>query len=377
MISAIVMLGLTACGASTGTSSWVNAKDTEQVLSQSVESEEHTLQYQTDFTNGGYYYDHLSDKIQAIYQVLYNCVVANEQTAELYGIPDQNISLAFKTVLFDHPEIFYVEGFQLEHYSGPDEKIIFRPNYTKTVEEQAVINKELADYTQRLLASITGTTSFSKVQGVYDYIVEHTQYDITAPDLGNLSSVTSHGRAVCEGYAKATMYFCNLLGIDCIVVPGYIRSNGTAHLWNAVKLDGQWYFVDTTWGDEDFENSKRAPEVRYDYLCVSQEQIRGTHQVEEVVEIPQCISTEANYYYQTGRVIYQCSKADLGDMFKDLEINGVCTFACSDQLVYQQVSDYLISEKHVFDYLISKDLQIGYFTNSNVRSFTFWIKTGG
>lgn len=56
---------------------------------------------------------------------------------------------------------------------------------------------------------------------------------------------------VCEGYAKAFQYLCDLNGLTCYTVTG-IMGGGTgagAHMWNIVTLDGNNYLVDVTNSD--------------------------------------------------------------------------------------------------------------------------------
>lgn len=335
-----------------------------------------TLVYDEDFDAGGYYYKHLSDIDKTVYQAIYNCVSESISDTTMRDITDSQIIRAYKSVIFDHPEIFYVDGYQIEKYTGADNKTVFRPNYTKPPDEIPNIQAQIDAYEASIKSGADLSTSFTTVRSIYDYIITHTTYNIMATDLSNLCSVIN-GQAVCDGYAKATMYFCNKFGIECIVVPGYIRSSGTAHLWNAVKIDDLWYFIDVTWGDEDFQNDQATPEVRYDYLCVSQEQINGTHQLEDFISPPACVSSEANYYYQTGRVITVMDKQQLDATFANIETNTAVSFACADQKIYQQVEDYLIMQKHIFDYMPSKKVNVGYVTNPNVMSYTFWIRGQG
>ena len=73
---------------------------------------------------------------------------------------------------------------------------------------------------------------------------------------------------VCEGYAKAFKYLCDLStfssDVYCYVVSGIQSSNGTGggHMWNVVELAGQNYLVDLT--DVD---SSSASERGYFFLA--------------------------------------------------------------------------------------------------------------
>ena len=57
---------------------------------------------------------------------------------------------------------------------------------------------------------------------------------------------------VCEGYAKAFQYLCDLSGLTCYTVTGEM-AGGTgegAHMWNIVTLGDENYLVDVTNSDD-------------------------------------------------------------------------------------------------------------------------------
>lgn len=67
---------------------------------------------------------------------------------------------------------------------------------------------------------------------------------------------TRQGEVVCQGYSDAYLLLCQTVGLPCVVVSGEGVSSGTFsgnsnHMWNAIKLSGSWYAVDTTWDDID------------------------------------------------------------------------------------------------------------------------------
>lgn len=94
---------------------------------------------------------------------------------------------------------------------------------------------------------------YQKIYEIYHWIQDNTEYDLEVykrymdgeiVDRRDASqsagSVFFDGRAVCAGYADAFYYLANLAGVDCIWV------HGGDHGWNAVKLNGSWYFIDVT-----------------------------------------------------------------------------------------------------------------------------------
>jgi len=55
------------------------------------------------------------------------------------------------------------------------------------------------------------------------------------------------GSALCEGYSKAFKLLCNSEKIKCELVVGKSRDIG--HMWNAVKIENEYYYTDVTWND--------------------------------------------------------------------------------------------------------------------------------
>lgn len=59
-------------------------------------------------------------------------------------------------------------------------------------------------------------------------------------------------RGICDGLAWAFKRLMDEAGIDCIYVTGFLKDDlKVGHAWDLVKLDGQYYHVDPTWGIKD------------------------------------------------------------------------------------------------------------------------------
>lgn len=59
-------------------------------------------------------------------------------------------------------------------------------------------------------------------------------------------------RGICSGIAWAFKTLMDEANIECICVSGFLKEDlKTGHMWNLVKIDGQFYHVDPTWGIKD------------------------------------------------------------------------------------------------------------------------------
>lgn len=91
---------------------------------------------------------------------------------------------------------------------------------------------------------------YEKVRAIYDWMCLNITYDHT---LNNYSAYDAMCKksVVCQGYGSLFYRLCLELGVDCRYCGGLAldmwgQANG--HGWNVVKIDGEYYYVDTTWG---------------------------------------------------------------------------------------------------------------------------------
>lgn len=109
------------------------------------------------------------------------------------------------------------------------------------------------DVVNKILANIIRPemSDFEKALAVHDYIVASTEYANEALELGDYgeegkaTSVILNKKGVCQGYAAAYSVFLKCLDIES----RFVVSTSMKHMWNQVKIDNQWYHVDTTWDD--------------------------------------------------------------------------------------------------------------------------------
>lgn len=101
-------------------------------------------------------------------------------------------------------------------------------------------DKQVDIITDLIVKNCEGMSDYEKIRYVYDYIILHSEYKLKDGAYNNLI----RGVSCCNGYAEAFLCIMEKMGIECQYTVG------SSHAWNTVKLDGSWYNIDCTWGDE-------------------------------------------------------------------------------------------------------------------------------
>ncbi|WOD43854.1 transglutaminase domain-containing protein [Hwangdonia lutea] len=71
--------------------------------------------------------------------------------------------------------------------------------------------------------------------------------------------VYKNRKGVCAGYSNLFKWFMDAVDIEAVIISGHIRDernhyveltkdDNFRHAWNAIKLNGKWTLIDTTWG---------------------------------------------------------------------------------------------------------------------------------
>lgn len=109
----------------------------------------------------------------------------------------------------------------------------------------SLINNELSP----LYAEInTKQTYYEKIRTAYDYVIEELEYEINSENHNILTSLKEDKGVSPKAYAILFSIIMDKLGYENIIVTGTIKGN-TDHAWNMVKVQGNWYHVDTKLGD--------------------------------------------------------------------------------------------------------------------------------
>ncbi len=307
-----------------------------------------------------YYYGRLTEEERIIYTELLGILRSRGEDVTVSSVDPKLIDKAFTCVTLDHPELFYISGYSFTKYmrGSKIEKITVSGSYTMDKEEIEQANLLINAYTDKCVSEYDGNgDEYSKVKFVYEYLIENTEYDLQAEHNQSLYGIMKYNKTVCQGYAKATQYILNRMGVFCMLCEGTVKGT-EAHVWNIVRIDKNYYHVDTTWGDasytiSDDSDAVQAPEINYDYLCIDDSEIEKTHFIKQFVELPACDSMNANYYVVEGYYLTQVDTDIIRAAFDRAYMEGsdTVTLKCSDANVYAALYSYMIDSEKVFEYL--------------------------
>ena len=232
-----------------------------------------------------YYYNNLDPVAKEIYDVMY--MVAQDPVSEgnigliMTDMDPQSdeyyyeFNLASRAICFDHPELFWLysgEEASMGYYSEAVNMGGFYFVYIKMIEPFVHFQEQMTAFNNaaaEFLADINMVApEYEIIRQVHDKLIDLVNYnDPAASEIrvgkGQNLAHTAYGAlvadssgnpnyAVCDGYTLAFEYLLQQCGIEAVFIGGMAGSseaNSGGHAWNVVKMDGEWYEVDSTWND--------------------------------------------------------------------------------------------------------------------------------
>ncbi|MEG2769370.1 MAG: transglutaminase domain-containing protein [Oscillospiraceae bacterium] len=266
-------------------------------------------------------FNNLNDDEKQTYREICTAILNQDEKIKLTTLDKDTVEKPFQAVFSDHPEIFYIDGYQIKSFGTENavSYIQFFPSYTQNADEISWRKEKIDSVASGIVGQAQGLgDDYQKAKFVYEYVIKNTDYSADAPDSQNVYSVFNNHKSVCAGYARSVQLLLNRLGIECTYVIGSDLENNS-HAWNFVKLDGEYYHMDATFGDPVFSNGKIAegftetdegepsteevaniPNVFYEPFAMTDEVALKSRIISEGQNLPPATATADSYYVREG-----------------------------------------------------------------------------
>lgn len=329
-----------------------------------------------------YAYHKLEPDEQQVYLEVLDALTNLETGTKVSTLDKTVLDRIFTCVMNDHPELFYVEGYQYTEYTYGSSitSLTFSGTYSMSDAEVDYYKLLIEQKVKECFTHVPlNEDEYSTVKYLYEWLISNTEYDKNVQDNQNICSVFLQGKSVCQGYAKAMQYMLQRADIPCLLLTGF--TNGERHAWNLAKVDGDYYYLDPTWGDASYAyhgaasaEQGFAPVINYDYFLVTEDEMTRTHSFEKVVELPKCTATEDNYFVREGLLFTAYDEQQLTQIFESDEAKekDYVTIKCADAESYQQMLSTLIDSQKIFDFIDRQGASISYTANEEQRIISFW-----
>ena len=325
------------------------------------------------FSDEKYAYNTLDDTTKTVYNELYEGIVDMENNIRVSTDDDDVLTLAVDCIAADFGELFYVNGYSYTYgglFGGSGFKV--SPNYTMSKRERDAKQEEIDNVVNEWLNEIPMEASdYEKSKWVYETLISRVDYVANAPDNQNIISVFLNGQTVCQGYSAAANYLLSKLGIQSFIVPG--DANGGPHAWNCVKLDGEYYYMDVTWGNSSYSRADEAKRISYASLNVTTDDINRSHVIDATFAVPDCVSINDNYYYQEGCYFDTFRKEKMGMIIHNGYVEGHdVSIKCANDETYYDMKKYFIDETHFTEYCSgARTLQYTQYVDDRIITYHF------
>ena len=125
---------------------------------------------------------------------------------------------------------------------------------------------------------------------VYKWLLENIQYDCYGFYHGTIDydehNTYNKGKGVCHAYSLIFGTMCKALGLEAVYISGYSKGASytigkmptkTDHAWNAVKIDSNYYLIDSTWGAGSCNGDTFTKKSKDFYFCTNPEYFIRSH----------------------------------------------------------------------------------------------------
>lgn len=298
-----------------------------------------------------------NEKYQYIYDALVTAI--DQRKTDIYfsdvmAVTADDYLAVYQQIYNDELNMFFIDP-KIQYAVKTDTKTLKSAViiYKHSSNEINRMENEIGAEVSRILSGITSDMSqYDIVKYFHDYICENVIYDDSADNCNNIYGAFVSKRALCQGMAKAFSYLCGKVGIETLTITG--DADGVAHMWNMVRIGGDWYHIDPTY--DNAESPTYGRYVRYDYFCIPDETMNLKRDIyTQDYNYPKASAKRCNYHTHNGLVgrdwdsVREILTAQVAESAKEKKV--CAQVMCADKTVYDEAMDKLfgLSEKQAIN----------------------------
>lgn len=236
-----------------------------------------------DYT-GKWGYSTLNAAQKKAYAKLFEAVASYSQTADVSntGLTKNDVNELYWAFDYDNPQFFWLGNQYKYSYYSTGKVISLTMTYGRTASQKAAIQPKFEAAAQEIIdKALEYSDPYDRLMVLHDELALRTEYLTSGgAHISEADGPLVYGEALCEGYSKAFMYLCQSIGIECVCIIG------GEHMWNIVKVDGEWYHIDVTWDDPIVTGSSGGSNITHKYFLVSDKTVLLDHEIENFFTIP-------------------------------------------------------------------------------------------
>lgn len=314
-----------------------------------------------------FYYDDLSSSQKKIYDSMENAQKSGEFKVKVKNVSasDRDIVGTIYAFYLDHPEFFWIDigktewsrsGGNIsisigkydyfEYYDIPSAQKQLNSVIDRIVEKAGILS---SDYEKSLFVhDEIMRISYYDYDGLSE--TEKTKHDPVADLIRTSFGTLVNGKCVCMGYAVAYKQILDRLGIPCATVLGTAGTGRDAdgHAWNKILLDGEGYYVDVTWDDQE-EYGEIVLHSYYNADIVPFEKEHREWNIDEIycVNDAVCLGTKYSYYRYNNMRLESYDETGLSEIIESQRGNSVIyiQFSSEDDLekAYSAIQEGIVT----------------------------------
>lgn len=250
----------------------------------------------------------------------------------------ENLQDVFYKVYYQNPYILGVSKFGYDYND-----MTFYVDYAYTGEEMEQMREEIYEEAETILDEIVtdGMSDEEKRMAIYKYLEDNCEYDYDALENAkengykksaddpyeyafNTYGILVEKKGVCQSFAYAYKLLCNMSGLECNVMTGYLDGS-LPHAWNVVKIEGEWYQTDST-------NNGNVSGIPYFLYNSDSETARKTgfstdalYEVDAELADYESLSQEHEYYFANNMYAEGLDEyAELLDELVQEDVQNIC-----------------------------------------------------